>query len=90
MTQPSLDKRTGNAKNDHSPGAEVAPLEPLQEKKRAPVRRQKTWGNLTSTNAQGPPLGNGSETAKHHLNPNSGKAKNGQSQGAEVAPLEPL
>ena len=30
------------------------------------------------------------ETAKHHLNPSAGKAKNDQSQGAEVAPLEPL
>ena len=70
-----LNPGSGKAKNYHSPGAEVAPLEPLKEKKRAPVRRQKTWGNLTSTNAQGPPFGNGSETAKHHLNPNSGKAK---------------
>ena len=33
---------------------------------------------------------NGSETAEHHLNPGSGKAKNYHSPGAEVAPLEPL
>ena len=60
------------------------------EKKRAPVRRQKTWRNLAWTNAKRQPFGNGSETAKHHLNPSSGAAENSHSQGAEVAPLEPL
>ena len=64
------------------PGAEVAPLEPLEEKTRGPVRRHKR--------TQRQPLGNGSETAEHHLNPGSGKAKNDHSPGAEVAPLEPL
>ena len=58
----------------------MAPLEPLEEKTRGPVRRHKR--------TQRQPLGNGSETAEHHLNPGSGKAKN--SPGAEVAPLEPL
>ena len=32
---------SGKAKTDHSPGAEVAPLEPLEEKTRGPVRRHK-------------------------------------------------
>ena len=73
---------SGKAKTDHSPGAEVAPLEPLEEKTRGPVRRHKR--------TQRQPLGNGSETAEHHLNPGSGKAKNYHSPGAEVAPLEPL
>ena len=66
------------------------PLEPLKEKKKAPVRRQKTCRNLAWTKAKRQPLDNGCETAKHHLNPSSGEAKNGPSQGAEVAPLEPL
>ena len=30
-----------NPKNYHSPGAEVAPLEPLKEKKKAPVVSKK-------------------------------------------------
>ena len=85
-----LNPSSGEAKNGHSQGCEVAPLEPLKEKKRAPVRRQKTWRNLAWTNAKRQPLGNGCETAKHHLNPSSGEAKNGHSQGCEVAPLEPL
>ena len=85
-----LNPSSGEAKNGNSQGCEVAPLEPLKEKKRAPVRRQKTWRNLASTNAKRQPLGNGCETAKHHLNPSSGEAKNGHSQGCEVAPLEPL
>ena len=85
-----LNPVSGEAKNGHSQGGEVAPLEPLKEKKKAPVRRQKTWHNLARTNPKRQPLGNGSETAKHHLNPVSGEAKNGHSQGGEVAPLEPL
>ena len=85
-----LNPVSGEAKNGHSQGCEVAPLEPLKEKKKAPVRRQKTWHNLARTNPKRQPLGNGSETAKHHLNPVSGEAKNGHSQGCEVAPLEPL
>ena len=60
----------------------MAPLEPLEEKTRGPVRRHKR--------TQRQPLGNGSETAEHHLNPGSVKAKNYHSPGAEVAPLEPL
>ena len=60
----------------------MAPLEPLEEKTRGPGRRHKR--------TQRQPLGNGSETAEHHLNPGSGKAKNYHSPGAEVAPLEPL
>ena len=84
-TQPKSE--LSEAKNGHSQGCEVAPLEPLKEKKRAPVRRQKTWRNLAWTNAKRQPLGNGCETAKHHLNPSSGEAKNGHSQGCEVAPL---
>ena len=61
----------------------MAPLEPLEEKTRGPVRRHKR--------TQRQPLGNGSETAERHLkNPGSGKAKNYHSPGAEVAPLEPL
>ena len=63
---------------------------PLKEKKKAPVRRQKTWRNLAWTNAKRQPFGNGSETAKHHLNPSSGEAENAHSQRAEVAPLDPL
>ena len=86
----NLNPSSGEAKNGHSQGCEVAFLEPLKEKKRAPVRRQKTWRNLARTNAKRQPLGNGCETAKHHLNPSSGEAKNGHSQGCEVAPLEPL
>ena len=53
----------------------MAPLEPLKEKKRAPVVSKKR---------------DATETAEHHLNPGSGKAKNDHSPGAEVAPLEPL
>ena len=85
-----LNPSSGEAKNGPSQGCEVAPLEPLKEKKRAPVRRQKTWRNLAWTNAKRQPIGNGCETAKHNLNPSSGEAKNGHSQGCEVAPLEPL
>ena len=85
-----LNPRSGTAKNGHAQAAEVAPLKPLKEKKRAPVRRQKTWRNRAGTNAKREPLGNGSETAKHHLNPSSGTAKNGHAQAAEVAPLKPL
>ena len=33
-----LNLTAGEAKNDQSQGAEVAPLEPLKEKKRTPVR----------------------------------------------------
>ena len=46
--------------------------------------------NRAGTNAKREPLGNGSETAKRHLNPSSGTAKNGHAQAAEVAPLEPV
>ena len=59
-------------------------------KEKSPSRQQKTWRNLDRTNAQRQPLGNGCETAAHHLNPGAGKAKNDHSPGAEVAPLEPL
>ena len=56
-------------------------LERLEEQKRVPVCRHKR-----TTAARG----NGSETAEHHLNPGSGKAKTEHSPGAEVAPLETL
>ena len=62
-----LNPSSGEAKNGTVCGPETAPLEPSKEKKRAPVRRPKTWRNLAWTNAKRQPLGNGSETAKHHL-----------------------
>ena len=34
-------------------------------------------------------LGKGCETAKHHLNPSSGTAKNSTFGGSKAAPLEP-
>ena len=68
----------------------MAPLEPLEEKTRGPVRRhkrtqwqplgehiggQKSWGNLTCTETKIKLVGNGSEKAKRQHNPSSGKAK---------------
>ena len=75
-------------------GSETAPLEPPKEKttekKRAPVRRPKTWRNLAWTIAKMQLLGHGCETTKHHLNPSSGEAKNNTFGGPETALLEPL
>ena len=75
-------------------GSETAPLEPPKEKttekKRAPVRRPKTWHNLAWTIAKMQLLGHGCETTKHHLNPSSGEAKNNTFGGPETALLEPL
>ena len=68
----------------------MAPLEPLKEKRQAPVRRQKTSRNLARTNPKRQPLGDGLKTAKHHLNPASDEAKNRPPQRGEMAPLEPL
>ena len=85
-----LNPGSDEAKNRPSQRAEVTPLEPLKEKKQAPVRRQKTWRNLARTNPRQQPLGDGSKTAKHHLNPGSDEAKNRPSQDGEVTPLEPL
>ena len=68
----------------------MAPLEPLEEKTRGPVRRhkrtqrqplgehiggQKSWGNLPCTETKIKLVGNGSEKAKRQHNPSSGKAK---------------
>ena len=68
-----LNPSSGKANNGHSQVAEVATV-PLTEKKRAPVRRQKTWRNLACANAEWQPLRTRSETAKHHAS--SGEAKN--------------
>ena len=75
-----LNPSSGAAENGTFGGPETAAP---KEKKRAPVRRPKTWRNLAWTNAKRQPLGNGSETAKHHLNPSSGAAENGHSRGVK-------
>ena len=85
-----LNPASDEAKNRPPQRAELAPLEPLKEKRQAPVRRQKTSRNLARTNPKRQPLGDGLKTAKHHLNPASDEAKNRPPQRAELAPLEPL
>ena len=85
-----LNPASDEAKNPPPQRAEIAPLEPLKEKRQAPFRRQKTWRNLARTNPKRQPLGDGLKTAKHHLNPASDEAKNPPPQRAEIAPLEPL
>ena len=85
-----LNPGSNQAKNRPSHRGEVAALEPLKEKRQAPVRRQKTWPNLARTNPKRQPFGDALKTAKHHLNPGSNQAKNRPSQRGEVAPLEPL
>ena len=85
-----LNPASDEAKNRPPQRAEIAPLEPLKEKRQAPVRRQKTLRNLARTNPKRQPLGDGLKTAKHHLNPASDEAKNRPPQRAEIAPLEPL
>ena len=85
-----LNPASDEAKNPPPQRAEIAPLEPLKEKRQAPVRRQKTSRNLARTNPKRQPLGDGLKTAKHHLNPASDEAKNPPPQRAEIAPLEPL
>ena len=64
---------------------ELAPLEPLKEKRQAPVPRQKTSRNLARTNPKRQPLDDGLKTAKHHLNPASDEAKNRPPQRAELS-----
>ena len=76
-----LNPNASEAKNGHSQVAEVATVT-LAEKKRAPVRRQKTGRNLACANAEWQPLRTRSETAKHHLNPSSGEAKNTTQTGS--------
>ena len=85
-----LNPNSDVAKNRPPQRGEMAPLEPLKEKRQAPVRRQKTWRNLARTNPERQPLGDGLKTAKHHLNPDSDVAKNRPPQRGEMAPLEPL
>ena len=87
-TQPKSEIRRGKKRS--FAGMRSGTFGAPKGEEKSPVRRQKTWRNLAWTNAKRQPLGNGCETAKHHLNPSSGEAKNGHSQGCEVAPLEPL
>ena len=63
------------AKNPPPQRAEVTSLQPLKEKKQAPVPRQKTRRNLAQTHPKRQPPGDGLKTAKHHLNPGSNLAK---------------
>ena len=50
--EPQQDSNSGTAKNSTFGGSKTAPLEPPKKKKRAPVRRPKTWRNLAWTIAQ--------------------------------------
>ena len=75
---PSKIRAQAQQKNSTFGGSKTAPLEPTKKKKRAPVRRPKTWRNLAWTIASMQLLGHGSETAKHHLNPSSGTANRAQ------------
>ena len=84
-----LNPSAGTAENTTFGGSKTAPLEPPKKKKRAPVHRPKTWRNLAWTIAKMQLLGNGCETAKHHLNPSAGTAENTTFGGSKTAPLEP-